>query len=62
MFVRRVAFEESAHGLVCRGIFVCDEPVFLFSPFGEFPPEKLFVELAYIGRVAGGYLEMDEGV
>ena len=59
MLVWCVAFEESANGFVCRGVFVCNEPVFLFSPFGEFPVEKLLVELAYVGGVSCRYLEMD---
>ena len=38
------------------------EPVVLFSPFGELPAEQLLVELAYTGRVARGYFEMNESV
>src|SRR5712692_8437703 len=59
LFVWGVAFEESAHGLVCRCVFVGYEPVFLFSPFGELPAEKLLVELAHTCGVIGGYFEVN---
>src|SRR3989442_15076882 len=59
LFVWSVAFEESAHGLVCRRVFVSYQPVFLFSPFGELPVEELLVELAYGDGIAGGYFEVN---